>query len=88
MGAIECGVPLVIVPLGADQLYNADRASQIGVATVVEPAQATQEALRNAIASVLASDSHRNAVQSLQTEAKAMPSMADAVNRLAVVARA
>jgi hypothetical protein len=88
MGAVESGVPLVIVPLGADQLHNAERARQIGIATVVDPAQATPEVLRNAIASVLASDdSHRNAVQALRAEAKAMPSMADAVYRLVAMAK-
>jgi len=87
MGAVESGVPLVIVPLGADQLHNAERAQQIGIATVVEPARATPEVLRNAIASVLASDSHRNAVQALRAEAKAMPPMADAVNRFVAMAK-
>jgi UDP:flavonoid glycosyltransferase YjiC (YdhE family) len=87
MGAIDSGVPMVIVPLGADQLQNAERAQRIGIATVVEPARAAPQVLRDAIAETLASDSKRNAVQALRAEAMAMPTMGDAVNRLDEMAK-
>jgi len=86
MGAIDSGVPMVLVPLGADQLLNGERAQRLGIATVVEPAQATPSVLRDAIAHVMTSESHRQAVQALRAEAMAMPTMADAVDRLVAMA--
>jgi UDP:flavonoid glycosyltransferase YjiC (YdhE family) len=74
------------VPLGADQLLNAERAQRLGIATVVEPAQATPSVLRDAIAHVMTSASNRQAVQALRAEAMAMPTMADAVDRLVAMA--
>ena len=87
MGAIDSGVPMVIVPLGADELQNAERAQRLGIAIVVEPARAAPQVLRDAIADALASDSHHSAVQALQTEAMAMPTMPDAVKRLVEMAK-
>ena len=40
LGAIETATPMVMVPLGADQLVNAEIAQQLGIATIVDPAAA------------------------------------------------
>jgi MGT family glycosyltransferase len=87
MGSIDAGVPMVIVPLGADQLQNAERAQRVGIATVVEPARASPQVLRDAIAEAMTSDSYCSAVRALRAEAMAMPTMANAVNRLVEMAK-
>jgi UDP:flavonoid glycosyltransferase YjiC (YdhE family) len=78
---------MVIVPLGADQLQNAERAQRVGIATVVEPARASPQVLRDAIAEAMTSDSYCSAVRALRAEAMAMPTMANAVNRLVEMAK-
>jgi len=59
LGAIETATPIVIVPLGADQLVNANIAQQLGIATIIDPAAAGPEELCEAISEVLASAAHR-----------------------------
>jgi UDP:flavonoid glycosyltransferase YjiC (YdhE family) len=87
LGAIESGTPMVIVPLGADQLVNAEIARELGIATVVDPDRAGPEALCEAISTVLASSSHRAASASLRDEAMAMIEMKDAVRQLVTTVR-
>lgn len=87
LGAIETATPMVIVPLGADQLANAEIARRLGVAMVVDPKAAGPEVLRDAIASVLASPSHRSACEALRDETMAMPAVTDLVGRLVAAAR-
>jgi UDP:flavonoid glycosyltransferase YjiC (YdhE family) len=87
LGAIESGTPMVILPLGADQLDNAAIARELGIATVVDPAAAGPESLCKAIAAVLASSAHQKASASLRDEALAMMAMQDVVQQLAITAR-
>lgn len=46
---LMAGVPMIAVPQAADQFMNADRLVELGVARRIDTAEATAEALRNAL---------------------------------------
>jgi MGT family glycosyltransferase len=83
LGALAAGLPLVVVPLFADQPENARRVAEVGVGIAVEPARedpsATIAPLRAAIESVLADPSYRERAGALADELRAEPSVDEAV---------
>lgn len=82
LGAMDVGCPMVVVPLGGDQLDNAEKARRLGIARVVEPSNATPEHLRGVIAETLASQSQRSECDRIRREIAAMPDLGDLVRRL------
>lgn len=54
LAGLVSGLPLVLVPQGADQFTNADACEAAGVATVLRPEQLSSAAVREAVRSVLA----------------------------------
>jgi UDP:flavonoid glycosyltransferase YjiC (YdhE family) len=82
LGAIAAGVPLVVVPLFADQPENARRVAEVGAGIAVEPnrdePKATVAPLRDAIQSVLAGTAYRERAQALAAELGAEPPVDDA----------
>jgi UDP:flavonoid glycosyltransferase YjiC (YdhE family) len=91
LGAIAAGVPLVVVPLFADQPENARRVAEVGAGLAVEPDRedpvATTDPLRDAIAAVLADPSYRDSARALAEELRAQPPVDDAVPLLQSLAR-
>ena len=87
LGAIQTATPMVIVPLGADQLVNAEIAQQLGIAKIVDPAAAGPEELRDAISGVLASAAHRSACAALRDEAMSMAGIDHIVESLVATTR-
>jgi UDP:flavonoid glycosyltransferase YjiC (YdhE family) len=83
LGAIAAGVPLVVVPLFADQPANARRVEEVGAGLAVEPARedpdATIEPLREAVRRILAEPSHRERARAIADELRGEPSVDDAV---------
>ena len=65
LGALSQGCPMIVVPLGADQMHNAERAQQLGVARVVEAATVDVDTLRTAIAQALESAEQQRACRAL-----------------------
>jgi UDP:flavonoid glycosyltransferase YjiC (YdhE family) len=61
MGALAHGLPSVLMPLGADKPYNAQRCVDLGLATALDPVALAPEDVRAAVASVLADRSYRSA---------------------------
>src|SRR5450631_3131272 len=57
LAALVCGLPLVLVPQGADQFTNAAACEAAGVATVLRPHQLSSAAVRDAVRAVLADGS-------------------------------
>ena len=77
LGAIAAGVPLVVVPLFADQPQNAARVAEVGAGVAVVPDREEPEAalspLREAILEVLRDESYRERAAALAAESRAQP---------------
>lgn len=61
LAALTAGLPLVLVPDGADQFINADSCQAAGVGRVLLPNQLTAVAVRDAVRAILAPDSRERA---------------------------
>lgn len=86
LGALAAGVPLVIMPLFADQPENARRVAAVGAGLAVAPPNAV--ALRDALEAVLADDAFRTAARRLAAEMRALPPADAAVECLSRLAAA
>jgi UDP:flavonoid glycosyltransferase YjiC (YdhE family) len=82
LGALAFGLPLLIVPQGADQFYNAERATAVGAALRLMPHDLTPQAARGAIRKLLGEQSFRLAAQRVSSEIEAMPDPQQAVGAL------
>ena len=76
-------MPLVVVPLFADQPQNARRVAEVGAGVAVEPnredVDATVAPLREAIAAVLGDPSYGERARALADEMRAQPVVDEAV---------
>jgi UDP:flavonoid glycosyltransferase YjiC (YdhE family) len=82
IGALAHGLPMVLIPIGADQPFNAVRCEQLGVAQVLDAVTATANSAREAASAVLANPSYRRNAERVRDEIAAMPSPAHAVTLL------
>jgi MGT family glycosyltransferase len=73
LGALESGVPMVAIPLFADQPPNARRVAAVGAGLMVEGRTATAEAVRDAITALLADEAPRRVAQRIAAELAALP---------------
>jgi len=73
MTALRHGLPMVIVPVSADQPDNARRCEQIEVARVIPPDNRTPEAFRNAVREVLRDPRYRRNADRLREEMERLP---------------
>lgn len=80
-GALAHGLPLVLVPQGADQFDNAARCAAVGAAVVVPPEELTAGAVRLALARVLDEPSFAEAARRVQAEIEAMPTAEEVASR-------
>ena len=87
LGALAQGLPLVVIPLGADQFTNAERARHAGVGWVVGPDERTPEAIRAAVLAVLADPAYRRNAARLRDELAALPGPEHGVALLERLAR-
>jgi UDP:flavonoid glycosyltransferase YjiC (YdhE family) len=85
--ALDFGLPLVLVPIAADQPMNAARCKELGVARVVEPLSMTPESIREAVRDVLKTPSYRENARRFQREARTLPGMSRAVELLEKLAK-
>lgn len=86
VAALAHGLPMVCIPVGADQHYNAFRVAACGAGIVVDPADAG--ALEQAIHSVRSDRSYRNNAERLAREIAAMPAIDTMVPEIEALAAA
>ena len=77
--ALSHGLPLIVMPVGADQPMNAARCQELGVAQVLHPLEATPTQLRDAVREVLSNPSYREAARRYQQESASLPGLGEAV---------
>jgi UDP:flavonoid glycosyltransferase YjiC (YdhE family) len=83
---LAAGVPMVVVPLFADQPHNGRRVAEIGAGLVVDPDQLVR--LPDAVRSLLADRSYRAAARRIARETKQLPTVDTASKILRGLARA
>ena len=86
ISALALGVPLVLVPMGADQPDNADRCAALGVGLQLDALTATPSELAAAIGAVLADTRYRERAGELATECRSLPPTGHAVDLIEEVA--
>ena len=60
LAALAAGIPMLIVPLAADQPDNGDRCEAAGVARILEPDDVTASTARAVIEAILADAAYRS----------------------------
>ena len=90
LGALAHGIPLVLLPMGADQPQNAERCAALGAGRVLDVVALTPEDVREAVSAVLSEPSYRDAAERLRDELAGLPGAEHAaalVERLAAERR-
>jgi UDP:flavonoid glycosyltransferase YjiC (YdhE family) len=82
LGALAHGLPLVLVPQGADQFDNAALCERAGVAAVVPPEEASAGTIRAALERVLEEPSYGDAALRLAADIAAMPPAEEVAERV------
>jgi len=77
--ALAHGLPLVVVPITADQPENAARCTALGLGRVVLPADLTPETARQAVQAVLGDPACRAAAARMRDAIAALPGPEHAV---------
>jgi UDP:flavonoid glycosyltransferase YjiC (YdhE family) len=86
LGPLYFGIPLVIIPLGADHFVNAESARNAGVATVLDADTVTPTSVHEAVATALRQPA-RIAARRVADEIAEMPSPAEVARYLEGVTR-
>jgi MGT family glycosyltransferase len=71
--ALGEGVPMVVVPISADQPYSAERCAALGLGTTVWSHERTADAIRDAVRDVLTEPRYRDSAHAFQAEMRALP---------------
>jgi MGT family glycosyltransferase len=79
LGALAHGLPMVLLPMGADQPLNAARCEELGIARVIDAPDATATAIREASEAVLADPDYRLRAARFRDELAALPGPEEAV---------
>jgi len=81
-GALNAGLPMVVIPVFADQPYNAECCAALGVGRVLGADERTPEAIRAAVRAVLADPTYRQSAERARDEIAALPGPEYAVQLL------
>ena len=82
VGALAHGLPMLLLPMGADQPFTASRCDDLGVARVLDALTATPDDVRAAAEAVLSGPSYRRNARRVAAEIEALPGPEEAVTLL------
>jgi len=82
LAALNHGLPMVNIPIAADQPENAARCAELECGLTVDSEHRTPEAIRAAVRTVLVEPRYRHTAQRLRAEMRAMPGLETAVKLL------
>ncbi|MEO6063201.1 MAG: glycosyltransferase [Thermoflexales bacterium] len=82
LGALAHGLPMVLIPMGADQPLNAARCEQLNVGRTLDPIAATPASVLEAVSAVLADPCYRRAAEIFRDEIAGLPGPDHAVRLL------
>jgi UDP:flavonoid glycosyltransferase YjiC (YdhE family) len=85
--SLSAGVPMVVVPITADQPYSAERCAGLGVARTVDGANRSPEAVRTAVREVLGDSSYSANARRFQAEMEGLPGPERVVDLLKALQR-
>jgi len=85
--ALAYGLPMVILPLGADQPDNAARCAQLGASRTMDQNQLAPQQVRETVLDVLRTPSYRECAERLRDEFNSLPGPQFAVELLERLAR-
>jgi len=86
-GTLNAGLPMVIIPISADQPSNAVCCAALGVGVVIEPGERSAEAIRAAVRVVMNNPSYRQKAEQTRAEMAALPGPECAVELLEHLAK-
>jgi UDP:flavonoid glycosyltransferase YjiC (YdhE family) len=87
LAAVAHGLPLVAIPLGADQPLNAARIEALGIGRTVAPSALSPQAVRSAVRALLDQPPYRAAARRLRADYAALPGPEGARMALEALAR-
>ena len=73
LGGLSRGIPQLCLPQGADQFLNAEACRNSGAGLVLEPAEASVDAIAAAVTRLLDDGSFRTRASTVAAEIAAMP---------------
>lgn len=87
LAALAHGLPLLILPQGANQHWNGERCAALGAGITLAPSPLTADAVRTAVRRLLGEPAHRAAARRVRAEIDGMPGPEVAVGLLEKLAR-
>jgi UDP:flavonoid glycosyltransferase YjiC (YdhE family) len=85
--SLAAGVPMVLLPISADQPYSAERCAALGVGLALAPEERAAFDVRRAARTVLADPAYRRRAQEMRREMAALPGPDHAVSLLEALHR-
>jgi UDP:flavonoid glycosyltransferase YjiC (YdhE family) len=82
LGALAFGVPLLVLPQGADQYSNAERVVSAGAGRQLLKDELSVDTARDSVRALLHDASYRRAAERIQAEIHDMPDARDALKRI------